>query len=302
MNAIETINLCKRYGSKPAVDNIDLAVPMGSIYGFIGRNGSGKTTTQKMVSGLARPTSGSINLFGKSVEAQDVRDQIGVLIEQPALFAELSAYENLMLQGLNTGVKNPKEQAMKSLEMVDLTEAANKKSKQLSLGMRQRLGVAVAMMASPRLLILDEPINGLDPQGIIEMRGVFERLNKEMGITIFISSHILGELSRIATHYGILHDGQLIQQISAKELAEKSRDYLQIRVGDSEKACRLIKEKMNPTDCTVHEDSLHVFGIDNGRAVNELLWSNGLAADEIYLHRQDLEEYFLTLMGGVQIA
>lgn len=302
MNAIETINLCKRYGNKPAVDNIDLVVPMGSIYGFIGRNGSGKTTTQKMVSGLARPTSGRINLFGKSVEAQDVRDQIGVLIEQPALFTELSAYENLILQGLNTGVKNPKEQAMKSLEMVDLTEAANKKSKQLSLGMRQRLGVAVAMMASPKLLILDEPINGLDPQGIIEMRSVFERLNKEMGITIFISSHILGELSRIATHYGILHDGQLIQQISAKELAEKSRDYLQIRVSDSEKACRLIKEKMNPTDCTVYEDSLHVFGINNGRAVNELLWSNGLAAEEIYLHRQDLEEYFLTLMGGVQIA
>jgi len=302
MNAIETVNLCKRYGNKPAVDNIDLAVPMGSIYGFIGRNGSGKTTTQKMVSGLANPTSGEINLFGKSVEAQDVRDQIGVLIEQPALFAELSAYENLILQGLNTGVKNPKEQAKKSLEMVDLTEAANKKSKQLSLGMRQRLGVAVAMMASPKLLILDEPINGLDPQGIIEMRGVFERLNKEMGITIFISSHILGELSRIATHYGILHEGHLIQQISAEELAENSRDYLQIRVNNSERACCLIKEKMNPTECTVHEESLHVFGVDNSRAVNELLWSNGLAVDEIYLHRQDLEEYFLALMGGVQIA
>jgi len=302
MDAISTKSLSKNFGSKKAVDSIDLVVPAGSIYGFIGRNGSGKTTTQKMVSGLARPTSGEISLFGKSVEAQDVRDQIGVLIEQPALFAELSAYENLMLQGLNTGVKNPKEQAEKSLEMVDLTTAAGKKAKQLSLGMRQRLGVAVAMMASPKLLILDEPINGLDPQGIIEMRGIFERLNKEMGITIFISSHILGELSRIATHYGILHDGRLIQQISAKELSEKSRDYLQVRVSDSEKACRLIKERIAPTECIIHEDSLRVYGFNDGRAVNELLWNNGLTADEVYLHRQDLEEYFLALMGGVQIA
>lgn len=302
MNAIETVNLCKRYGNKPVVDNIELAVPMGSIYGFIGRNGSGKTTTQKMVSGLARPSSGSIKLFGKSVEEQEVRDQIGVLIEQPALFIELSAYENLMLQGYNTGIKNPKEQVKKSLEMVGLTEAANKKAKQLSLGMRQRLGVAVAMMASPKLLILDEPINGLDPQGIIEMRGVFERLNKEMGITIFMSSHILGELSRIATHYGILHEGKLIQQISAKELSEKSRDYLQVRVSDSQKARQLIMEKMNPTECTVHEDGLRVFGIENSRMLNELLWSSGFGVDEIYLHQQDLEEYFLTLMGGVKIA
>ena len=302
VNAIETSQLCKRYAKKPAVDKIDLVVPTGAIYGFIGRNGSGKTTTQKMVSGLARPTSGSIKLFGKPVESQDVRSQIGVLIEQPALFAELSAYENLMLQGLNTGIKDPKSQAMKSLEMVDLKDAASKKTKQLSLGMKQRLGVAVAMMASPKLLILDEPINGLDPQGIIEMRGVFERLNKEMGITIFISSHILGELSRIATHYGILHEGQLIQQISAKELAEKSRDYLQIRVNDTEKAYCLLKEKMNLNECTVHENSIHLFGFDNGRIVNELLWKNGLVADEIYLHRQDLEEYFLALMGGVQVA
>ncbi|TWT25751.1 ABC transporter ATP-binding protein [Planomicrobium sp. CPCC 101110] len=302
MNAIETVSLTKHYGNKPVVDNIDLVVPKGSIYGFIGRNGSGKTTTQKMISGLARPTSGSIKLFGKSVESQDVRDQIGVLIEEPALFAELSAYENLILQGHNTGIKNPKEQAKKSLELVDLTKAANKKAKQLSLGMRQRLGVAVAMMASPNLLILDEPINGLDPEGIIEMRGVFERLNKEMGITIFISSHILGELSRIATHYGILHDGKLIQQLSAKELAEKSRDYLQIRVSDSQEAHRLIMEKMNPTECTVLEDSVRVFGVDNSRAVNEMLWKNGLAVDEIYRHQQDLEEYFLAQMGGFQLA
>jgi len=302
MEAISTKALSKSYGTKKAVDNIDLVVPEGAIYGFIGRNGAGKTTTQKMVCGLAHPTSGSVTLFGKPVGAQDVREQIGVLIEQPALFSDLSAYENLVLQGLSIGIKNPKDQAMKSLEMVELKEAAKRKAKHLSLGMKQRLGVALAMMGSPKLLVLDEPINGLDPQGIIEMRGVFERLNREMGVTIFISSHILGELSRVATHYGIIHDGQLIQQISAAELSERSRDYLQIKVDDSEKARLLIEEKMNPSECSVHEDGLRVFGIKNSRDVNELLWRSGFAVDEIYLHQQDLEEYFLRLMGGVQVA
>lgn len=302
MEAIRTTGLCKTYGSKKAVDQLDLTVPQGAIYGFIGRNGSGKTTTQKMVCGLAHPTAGSVTLFGKPVSAQDVRNQVGVLIEQPALFAHLSAYKNLVLQGLNIGIRNPEKQAMQSLEMVDLEKAAKKKASMLSLGMKQRLGVALAMMGSPSLLVLDEPINGLDPQGIIEMRGVFERLNQEMGITIFISSHILGELSRIATHYGIIHDGRLIQQISTAELSERGRDYLHIRVSDTEKACRLITEKMHPEECQVYEDCLRVYGADNSRAANELLWTNGIAVDEIYLHQQDLEEYFLSLMGGGQIA
>lgn len=302
MDAIYAESLSKSYGGKKAVDNINLIVPEGSIYGFIGRNGAGKTTTQKMACGLARPSSGTISLFGNPIGKQDVREQVGVLIEQPALYPELSAYENLVLQGLNIGIKNPKEQAHKSLEMVELSEAANKKSKQLSLGMRQRLGVAVAMMGSPKLLVLDEPINGLDPQGIIEMRGIFERLNQEMGITIFISSHILGELSRIATHYGIIHDGQLIQQISAAELSEKSRDYLCIKASDNNKASKLIKDKLSSSECSVHDDEIHVFGMKSGRDINELLWSNGIAVDEVYLHQQDLEEYFLKLMGGGQIA
>lgn len=302
MDVIRTSGLCKKYGTKNAVENLDLVVPQGAIYGFIGRNGAGKTTTQKMVCGLARPTSGTVTLFDNPIERQNVREQVGVLIEQPALFPDLSAYENLILQGLNIGIENPKKKAADSLEMVELSKAANKKAKQLSLGMKQRLGVAIAMMGSPKLLILDEPVNGLDPQGIIEMRGVLERLNQEMGITIFISSHILGELSRIATHYGIINNGQLIEQISAKELTEKSRDYFCLRTADDEKASGLIKEKMAPTECLINDGRLQVFGANNGRAMNELLWNNGIAVDEIYRHQQDLEEYFLRLMGGVQIA
>jgi ABC-2 type transport system ATP-binding protein len=302
LNAVYAESLTKSYGAKKAVDNINLVVPLGSIYGFIGRNGAGKTTTQKMVCGLARPTSGTVTLFDSPLEKQDIREQIGVLIEQSALYPDLSAYENLILQGLNIGIENPKKQALNSLEMVELGMAANKKAKQLSLGMKQRLGVAIAMMGSPKLLVLDEPVNGLDPQGIIEMRGVFERLNQEMGITIFISSHILGELSRIATHYGIINNGQLIEQISASELTEKSRDYFCLRTSNNEKANRIITEKLAPTECSVNGDTLHIFGIKSGRALNELLWSSGIAVDEIYLHEQDLEEYFLRLMGGGQIA
>jgi ABC-2 type transport system ATP-binding protein len=241
-------------------------------------------------------------LFDSPIEKQDIREQIGVLIEQPSLYPDLSAYENLILQGLNIGIENPKKQAMNSLELVELGKAANKKAKQLSLGMKQRLGVAIAMMGSPKLLVLDEPVNGLDPQGIIEMRGVFERLNQEMGITIFISSHILGELSRIATHYGIINNGQLIEQISAKELTEKSKDYFCIQTADNEKASSLLNEKLAHAECSIVDDRLRVFGVNSGRELNELLWSNGIAVDEIYLHGQDLEEYFLKLMGGGQIA
>jgi ABC-2 type transport system ATP-binding protein len=302
LNAVFAESLTKSYGAKKAVDSINLVVPMGSIYGFIGRNGAGKTTTQKMVCGLTRPTSGTVTLFDNPLEKQDIREQVGVLIEQPALYPDMSAYENLILQGLNIGIENPKKQAQKSLEIVELSKAADKKAKQLSLGMKQRLGVAIAMMGSPKLLVLDEPVNGLDPQGIIEMRGVFEKLNREMGITIFISSHILGELSRISTHYGIINDGQLIQQISAKELSEKSRDYYCLRTADNEKASHLIKEKMSPTECSSSDGCLRVFGVNCGREMNELLWSNGVAVEEIYLHQQDLEEYFLKLMGGGQIA
>lgn len=302
MDAIYAEALTKTYGDKNAVDNINLIVPKGSIYGFIGRNGAGKTTTQKMVCGLARPSAGTVSLFGNPIGKQSVRKQVGVLIEQPALYPELSAYENLVLQGLNIGISDPKKQAHKSLEMVELTDAAEKKSKQLSLGMRQRLGVAVAMMGSPKLLVLDEPINGLDPQGIIEMRGIFERMNKEMGITIFISSHILGELSRIATHYGIIHDGRLIQQISAKELSEQSRDYLFVKSSDNNKAKKIIDDIFSPTECSIHDDGLHIFGGASSRDVNEALWNNGIAVDAVYLHQQDLEEYFLRLMGGIEYA
>lgn len=244
MDVIRTTQLCKAYGNKNAVDHIDLVVPEGAIYGFIG-----------------------------------------------------------ILQGYSVGVADPKSEALKSLEMVSLSKFAQKKAKHLSLGMKQRLGIAIAMLGSPKLLVLDEPINGLDPEGIIDLRNVIERLNQEFGITIFISSHILGELSKIATHYGIIKDGQLIQQVSAEDLAKSRKDYLHIRVPESEKAIVLLREKLNPKGYELHPNGeIHLYGVTDTGAVNQILSSNGLTAQEIYLHEQNLEDYFLDLMGGEKVA
>lgn len=301
--AIRTTGLCKRYGDKIVVDQVNLVVPTGAVYGFIGRNGSGKSTTQKMVCGLARPSAGEISLFGQPGYAAEARSKIGVLIEQPGVYGNMSAFENLMLQGLSIGAVDPKKKAMKSLELVGLTKSAKKKAKHLSLGMKQRLGIAIALLGNPQLLVLDEPINGLDPEGILELRQVIARLNQEAGITILISSHILGELSKIATHYGIIKDGKLIQQISAHDLAENRRDYMVVKVNNSREAAELIQAQLQPEAYELGPDhEIRFFGLADTAAVNRLLSINGFAVQEIFLHQQELEEYFLGLMGGEQYA
>lgn len=303
MDVIRTTQLCKAYGGKNAVDHVDLVVPEGAIYGFIGRNGSGKSTTQKMVCGLATPTSGEIHLFDKPLDDPEARRKVGTLIETPGVYPGMSAIENLILQGYSVGVKDPKAEALRSLDMVGLNQFAKKKAKHLSLGMKQRLGIAIAMLGDPKLLVLDEPINGLDPEGIIDLRNVIARLNTEFGITIFISSHILGELSKIATHYGIIKDGKLIQQISSDELANRRRDYLHIKVPNSEKAIVLLREHLQPEEFEICADNeIHLYGVTDTGAVNQILSNNGLNAQEIFLHEQDLEEYFLNLMGGDRVA
>lgn len=303
MDVIRTKSLCKVYGAKNAVDHVDLVVPKGAIYGFIGRNGSGKSTTQKMVCGLARPSSGEIQLFERPLEDPAARRKVGTLIEQPGVYPHMSTYENLVLQGLSVGVSNPKKEALRSLEMVGLEKSAKKKAKHLSLGMKQRLGIAIAMLGNPELLVLDEPINGLDPEGIIDLRKVIASLNEDRGITIFISSHILGELSKIATHYGIINEGKLIQQVSAEELAQQRENYLHIKVQDNEKAAALLTSQLKPDACRICPDGeLRVFGISDTGKVNQILSTNGFNVQEIFLHQQDLEEYFLHLMGGEKVA
>lgn len=298
MYAIETNKLGKRYGNKNVVNNLSLAVPQGAIYGFIGRNGSGKSTTQKMVCGLINSTEGEVKLFGRALQDKEARKQIGTIIEQPGLYPGMSALENVILQGYNIGVENPRKSALESLETVGLGKFSKKKAKHLSLGMKQRLGIAIAMLGKPELLVLDEPINGLDPEGITGLREVIEKLNREEGITIFMSSHILGELSKLATHYGIIKDGELVEQTTAKGLAEKRNDYIMVRVNNHLQATTLLEDKLGLHDYKVGtEQDIYLYGTKDTGAINRLLSANGYDVMEIYLHQQDLDEYFIELMG-----
>lgn len=299
MNTIETTGLCKRYGNKNVVNNLNIQVPKGAVYGFIGRNGAGKSTTQKMVCGLIHTSGGEIKLFGMSVNNSAARKKIGTLIEQPGLYPGMSALENVVLQGYNIGVDNPKKRALEALEFVGLTKAMKKKAKHLSLGMKQRLGLAIAMLGDPELLILDEPINGLDPEGIVQFREVIATLNRERGVTIFISSHILGELSKIATHYGIIKNGELVEQITAEKLMDKRKDYMVAKVENARDAAKQLSRELGITSYEViSENEIHLMDYRDTGAVNRVLYGNGYNVIEIFLHQQDLEEYFIELMGG----
>ncbi len=218
MAVIQTADLSKRYGDQWAVEHLNLQVEQGDIYGFIGRNGAGKSTTLKLLCGLARPTQGEAFIFERPVYDPVARRRIGALIEQPGLYPDLSGRENLRLYALLLGLDSPERQVDEILATVGLLATEKKPVKQYSMGMKQRLGVGLALLGGPDLLLLDEPINGLDPEGIREMRELLLRLNRERGLTILVSSHILGELSKIATRYGIIQKGKMAEQITADRL------------------------------------------------------------------------------------
>lgn len=303
MEVIRTSGLCKKYGTKNAVENLDMIVPQGAIYGFIGQNGAGKSTTQKMVCGLANPTSGSIQLFGKPVDNEATRRKVGMLIERAGIYPDISAHENLMLYGLCIGITDIEKRVAESLEVVGLSDAGKKKTRHFSTGMKQRLGIAMALLGKPELLVLDEPINGLDPEGIREFRQIILRLNGELGMTILISSHMLDELSKVATHYGIIKNGRMMQQISANELSNNCQEYLCVRVNDSEKAANLLNKQLQMVKCEVYSaDELRVHGVTDSGAVTQLLAVNGFTIREIFQYKQDLESYFLDYMGGADNA
>lgn len=238
--AVQTIGLTKTYKEKSVVKDLNLNVRQGDIYGLIGRNGSGKSTTLKMIGGLVRPSEGEIRLFGKPVGDPLVRRRFGVLIEEPGLYPNMTARQNVVMKAKCIGLADEKS-VDGVLEMTGLSDTGKKYVKHFSMGMKQRLGVALALLGNPDLLILDEPINGLDPEGIQELRRLILRLNEE-GKTILISSHILGELSKISTNYGIIKDGEMMEQISKEELEERCQDYFEIRVQDVHRALPLVQE------------------------------------------------------------
>ena len=222
MNAIEIRNLSKSFRGMYAVDHLNMTVPQGAIYGFIGENGSGKSTTEKLICGHLVPDGGEIKLFGRDYTDPGVRVRVGALIENAGCFPGSSVYQNLMMQCINLGIENADEEIHRVLEIVRMEDNANIKFKSCSLGMKQRIGIAMALLGDPALLILDEPINGLDTDGMRIMREILVDITKKYGCTVLISSHILGELEKIATHYGIIRQGRMIMELSAEEIAAKA--------------------------------------------------------------------------------
>jgi ABC-2 type transport system ATP-binding protein len=279
----------------PAVDGLDLHVPEGSIYGFIGENGSGKSTTEKLICGLLVPTGGTISLYGRPHTDPAIRSQIGVLIENPGCFPNATVYQNLMMQALNLGLGHPKTEVERVLKLVSMVGAARRKYKECSLGMKQRLGVAQALLGEPRLLILDEPINGLDADGMRIVRDTLTCLNQKQGVTILISSHILGELAKIATHYGIIRHGRLIREMPASALSEEFRDFVAVKTGNDLRAQAVLGTRYAHSE--TRDGVIRVYDETNPGNVARLLYEEGLDVLEISFQSVGLEEYYLHLMS-----
>lgn len=296
---VRTQGLTKQYGHHRAVSRISMHVRKGAVYGLIGRNGAGKTTFLKMLAGLASPSSGEIEIFElRGKELVDVRSRIGCLIEAPGIYGNLSAYDNLDLKCHFFGI-HKKGYIEEILEIVGLSDAGKKKTKHFSLGMKQRLGIGLALVGEPDLLLLDEPINGLDPQGIVEIRDTILRLNKERNMTIVISSHILEELSKIATDYGIIHHGELIEEITREELMERCGERIEIATEVPEQIIPVLDQLGIQQYQIVDSGHVWVFEkMDQSAWLNRELIKAGAEIRELKVCSEKLENYYLNLTGG----
>lgn len=293
MNAIEIRDLTKNFGDKQAVKGLNITVPVGSIYGFIGENGSGKSTTEKIICGLISKNGGSVKLFGKDVTDQTERSQIGVLIETPGCFKNMTVWNNLMIHAANLGIANPEEKVREVLKLVRMEGAAGNKFKNCSLGMKQRVGIALALLGDPKLLVLDEPINGLDADGMRIVREVLIDISKKGG-TVLISSHVLGELEKIATHYGIIRGGKTIKEMTAEELENDCPTFVKLKTKDLNKTKLLLLTKYS----RVTEDEngyLRVYDAEKPESVVTYLYENGVLVNEIKRDKIGLEEYYINL-------
>jgi len=300
MTVLRTQNLTKRYGGKAAVDNVSLTIEQGDIFGLIGQNGAGKTTFMRLITSLSRPDSGEIELFGATTPAKltAARTRTGSVIETPALFHNLTAVQNLEYYRLQRGIAE-KGRVQEVLETVNLTNTGNKKFKDFSLGMKQRLGLAVALLSHPDFLILDEPTNGLDPTGIVETRDMIKRLNQE-GITILLSSHILTELAQVANKYAIIHHGKLIKTLTLEQLHEECKQALSITVDDAAKAAVVLETALGIRDYKqVSSNELRVYEyLHDPSELSFQLNHAGVRVASIQSVGDSLEEYYVKMIGG----
>ena len=300
MNAIEIRNLCKNFGEKQALAGLNMTVPMGSIYGFIGENGSGKSTTEKIICGLIHPTSGSIKLYDRDYTDSDVRASMGVLIEAPGCFPNLTVWNNLMIQATNLSIVNKEDAVRKVLIMVRMEGTAGNKYKNCSLGMKQRIGIAMALLGNPKLLVLDEPINGLDADGMRIMREILTDLASS-GVTILISSHILGELEKIATHYGIIRGGKMIVEMTAEELESTCPTYIAIQTKDMKKAQEILNKKYSKVLFDEQKENLRIYDAESPEEVVRYLYNNEIIVNELKTDKIGLEEYYINLMANKEV-
>ena len=305
MNVLTIQGLSKAFGGQKIIDNLNMTVPEGSVFGFIGQNGAGKTTTMKMLLGLTQPTSGEVTIWGQPLRTNEKKllPRIGYLIESPGFYPNLTATENLRIFATLRGV--PSHNAIKNaLDLVGLPYKDKKLFSQYSLGMKQRLAIALAIMHDPELLILDEPINGLDPIGIAEVRSFIRDLCTERGKTILISSHILSEIALLADDIGIIDHGALLEEESLAELEAKSSRHIRFTVSSTTQAARILERGFHETQFTIQDDykmRLHNLDISVGEIVTAFV-ENGLTVSEAYICEESLEDYFKRVTGGEGIA
>jgi ABC-2 type transport system ATP-binding protein len=298
---LKTKNLTKKYHNQLAVNNVNMEIKQGDIYGLVGKNGAGKTTLLRMISGLTMPSSGEIDLFNEtsSQGLNKSRMRTGAIIETPSFFPYLSARKNLEYYRIQRGIAE-KDSIDYALKIVGLHDTGNKKFKNFSLGMKQRLGLALTIMSSPDILILDEPINGLDPTGIVEFREILLKLNRERNTTILISSHILSELSQLATTYGFIHNGVFLEQLSSEELSNKCRKALAIKVSDTAKAAAIIERELGSSEYEILNDNeIKLYDLMNvPEKVSKVLINNNIMLYSMSSEGVNLENYFINLIGG----
>ena len=299
MNVIETSGLTKAFGGKMAVDQFDMHVGQGDIYGFVGRNGAGKSTVMRMLAGLAEPTGGKVRVFGSSPCEAGASRRIGALIESPGLYGSMSATDNLMMKALALGLADPKDKVRDLLDLTGLGSVGSKATKNFSMGMKQRLGLALALLGSPDLLLLDEPLNGLDPEGAREIRRLIMRLNDERGITVVVSSHVLEQLGKMATRYGVIREGRMVRELTAAEVDQECSDFLQLEAANPALALAVLQERFAGLRFqSMPGGAIRLFGGADAGAVGAALNEEGIAIRGLYAHRRDLEEFFVEMMGA----
>ena len=296
---LETKALEKKYNKFKAIDNLNMRIPKGAIYGLIGKNGAGKTTLIRLICGLQKPTSGTFMMYGVSntdKKMKEERKRIGAIVETPSIRIDATAEDNLKEQYKILGL--PSEENLKEiLKQVGLSNTGKKKAKDFSLGMKQRLGIAIALVGEPDFLILDEPINGLDPEGIIEIRELILKLNKEKGITFLISSHYLDELSKVATHYGFLNHGKIIQEISKQELEQNCRKRIEVKVNNLKECIQYLEE--NSISYEIKDDGkINIYDTVNISGFAVALSKRNCIIEEFTEKEESLENYYINLIGG----